>query len=512
MDLFKSITHYRWLGLPLLIAMVLIAYSFVLQAPFRGLDDSVMIVDNHDIRSFQNIPKIFTSSFFGDRSYYRPLVSLSYMLEYRLAGLRAYVYYWDNIVLHILNALAVYFLIFRFFRDRPIAFGVSFLFAIHPIQWEAVANISGRVILLNTFFLLMAFSWFIDFREKRKLVCLIGSVASFFLALLCKESAAMFPVVLLAYLAFLPQPGPAKSKPWLSVTPFFLIVFAMILLRHRLGITELFGWGSFDAMVRGFLSFARGVITYLRLFILPVDLYFDRSRAVFANFANVELWMTAAFWPAAFWALWRWRSKISPAILFCMAWFALELAPVSQIATSLGVQPGFISLAEHFLYLPSIAVFTVGVLVWRKVCELNASRQWFSPTVGSAAVGAFMTFFFLTTIQQNLYAGNDVAMLERSIEQQPVNSRVQYSLGMYYVNLRMFDRAGECFARAVAMDPWNVRAKIALGKALCDQGRYEEGITVYESIRDAGRLQHLLDENLRLSYQRWEELHPQYYE
>jgi pentatricopeptide repeat protein len=50
------------------------------------------------------------------------------------------------------------------------------------------------------------------------------------------------------------------------------------------------------------------------------------------------------------------------------------------------------------------------------------------------------------------------------------------------------------------IDPWNVRARIALAKSLCDQGRYDEGIAVYESIREAGPLQGLLDENLRLSY------------
>jgi lipopolysaccharide biosynthesis regulator YciM len=63
----------------------------------------------------------------------------------------------------------------------------------------------------------------------------------------------------------------------------------------------------------------------------------------------------------------------------------------------------------------------------------------------------------------------------------------------------MFQDAENYFRQATAIDPWNVRAQIALGKALCDQGRYEDGIAVYSSIRNAGSFELILRENLRLS-------------
>src|ERR1041385_3808772 len=146
MDIFLKNLTRSWLGLILIMAGVMAAYSFMLQAPFREMDDAVMIVQNPDIRSFQNIPKIFASSFFGDRSYYRPLVSLTYMIEYHWFGLNSFFYNLDNVLLHMLNVLGVYFLIRRLMKDQTLAFGVALLFALHPIQWEAVANVSGRVI------------------------------------------------------------------------------------------------------------------------------------------------------------------------------------------------------------------------------------------------------------------------------------------------------------------------------------------------------------------------------
>ena len=58
------------------------AYSFALQGWFKTMDDEMSIVKNENIKSLANIPKIFNSSFFGDdRTYHRPLISLSFMLE-----------------------------------------------------------------------------------------------------------------------------------------------------------------------------------------------------------------------------------------------------------------------------------------------------------------------------------------------------------------------------------------------------------------------------------------------
>ena len=495
-DLFDRLLRSRFLVYILIAVVAVAAYSFMLRAPFRSMDDSTTIVENSDIRDFKNVPKIFTGSFFGDHSYYRPLVTLSYMVEYRVFGLDAFRFNLDNVILHILNSFCVFALINRLWKDRAIAFGVALLFAIHPVQWEAVSNISGRAILLNAFFIFFAFCLFIDFYERKRTLLLFGSVASFVLALLCKESAAIFPVVLVLYILFFSK---ERKKAWFSVVPFFLVVFGFIIFRRQLGITQLFGWGSGEALVLGFLSFARGVITYLRLYIFPVDLYFDRSRMVFQKFFDPQLILTILFWLTALVQLWKNRRRIDRRVMFLVFWFLVEFAPVSQIVTSLGVQPGFISLAEHFLYVPSVAMLTILILSVRYAMQYNDVKRFCSPSIATAAVLGALVFLFLTTVQQAVYASSELAMLKRSIAMQPFNSRVQYSLGMNYVHRGMFQAAETYFKQATAMDPWNVRARIAFGKALCDQGKYQEGIAVYRSIHDAGSFEGILRENMRLS-------------
>lgn len=496
MDLFDRLSRSFLSVLLFLAVSVTAAYSFMLHAPFRGMDDFTSIVENQDIRDFKNLPRIFTGSFFGDKSYYRPLVSFTYMLEYHAFGLNAFWYNLDNVLLHIINSFCVFLLIGRLWKNPRTAFWVCLLFAVHPVQWEAVANISGRAILLNTFFVLTAFILFINFNERRRAVSLLGSLFCFLLALFCKESAAILPVVCLLYLWLFPS---ERKKSWFAVVPFFLLVFGFILLRRQLGITELFGWGSLEALMFGVLTFARGVITYLRLFVFPSDLYFDRSLKVFTAFTDPQAIGAILFWLASLCLFLKNFRKIDGKVNFLVLWFLVELAPVSQIVTSLGVQPGFISLAEHFLYVPSIAMLTILVIGAQHLWRLNEERKFTSPSVSKIALAGILAFFYLTTIQQTLYARNELSMLKRSVDMQPFNSRVQYSIGMYYVRRAMFPEAEIYFRQAALIDPWNVRTRIALGKSLCDQGRYVEGMAVYSAIRNPGHFEPLLRENMRLS-------------
>src|SRR5204863_9661690 len=117
------------------VLLTFLAYSFTLQPTFKTMDDELSIVKNENIRSFANIGKIFTSSFFGDKSYHRPMVTISFMIEYHFWGLNAFYYYLTNIFLHCLNAVMVFWLLRRIIGGgrEVVAFWTAILFAIHPV-------------------------------------------------------------------------------------------------------------------------------------------------------------------------------------------------------------------------------------------------------------------------------------------------------------------------------------------------------------------------------------------
>lgn len=453
-----------------LAALTLGAYSFILSAPFKTLDDQASIVNNPAIQRPAQWKALFTEGYFKDHSYYRPLVNVSYMLEYKSVGLNPFFYNLDNVLIHLFNAVLVWMLV-AVLTDTQIGFWTALLFAIHPIQWEAVANISGRAILLSTCFSLMALLLY--FKQRH-----IAAMMAFVAALFCKESAVILPGILALH-AFLYH----KRMRWVYAWAAVLAGYGV--LRHYLGMTELFRWQNAQEHVLGVMSFFRSVLTDLRLFILPLDLHFDRSYRIFATFKDPVLWGGLAAWLAAAGGMFIFRQKISQRWYLSAGWFVLALFPVSQVISPIGVQPGRISTAEHFLYMACVPVFMLAVdVILRYKTDMV---KW----IAIAVIG----FFVLITIEQNIYAQNELAMVERSLRIQPHNARLHSTAGLIYALSGKFKEAETHFRQAVAENPSSARYRISLGKSLCDQGRISECLAVYDQIHDAGGLNDILQNN-----------------
>lgn len=454
----------------LLIVITLSIYSFMLSSWFKTMDDQFSIVSNQTIQHSSQWPQLFKEGYFKDHSYYRPLTNVSYAFEFCLFGLDPFHYNLDNVLLHIINALLVWMLAAMLVNVEA-GFWVALLFAIHPVQWEAVSNISGRAILLSTFFSLLTFIFF----TKKKM---IFSLLCFALGLLCKESTAILPGILFLYaLCFKRKIGPIF---W-----FIPIVSVYIYVRHNLGITEFFAWRNANEAMIGFVTFLRSVIMYLRILVLPVDLHFDRSLKLFNSVTESAAVLTVILWGMVGGALIAYRKALTSLHWLALGWFALTLLPISQIVTTIGVQPGYISCAEHFLYLTSVPVFIVVVTLLYKVNS------------GHLRIGLFgvLIFFGLTTIEQNFYAKSELAMIERSLFYQPHNARLNSSVGLIHALNGRFVKAEEHFRLAVADDTQNPRYLISLGKSVCDQKHYQECLNIYNAIPNPGGYGKMLDEN-----------------
>ena len=498
----KYFTKNEFLMIAAIVALGFTAYSFMLGGGFKVFDDQFSIVDNPHIKNFANTGKIFQSGFFGDRSYYRPLVALSFMLEYRFFELNPFFYNVTNLLLHLATGIIIFFLIRLIFRDRKLGFFVSLLFVIHPIQWEAVSNIAGRAIVLCGFFFMSAFLFYClwDIKTKSAFYYWL-SILFFSFALLCKESAVVFPLILLAFEQF---PAGRETRgnrlSWFKTLPFFLAVIFYFFIRRIFGITAIFYWSSLRELILGVVSFLNAAITYVRLFFLPVDLYFDRAAAVLTSFADPRALDTLFFAALAVFVFFKIKKRLNNRPLFFLFWFCLGLLPVMQFVP-IELQPGYISTAEHFLYIPSLGIFVLLVLVFRWFYHEGIRLKLFTKEVFCVAAVFIYAFFFIITVEQNIYASQELAMYKRSVAYYPMNARVQNALGLSYAKKRLFREAEEHFRRALAFDPNDTVARISLGKALCDQGRLVDGAAEYEKIADAGKWAGLLSNNMRLSYE-----------
>src|SRR5579863_9531199 len=138
----------------LLVAAALAAYSNSFSAGFV-FDAKPILMQDPRIRqaSAENIGLIFQHTYWwptGEAGLYRPLTTLSYLLNYTILGNGADPtgYHWINFLLHALNVLLVYALAYRLTRNPGPSFFTALLWAVHPLLTESVTNIVGRADLL----------------------------------------------------------------------------------------------------------------------------------------------------------------------------------------------------------------------------------------------------------------------------------------------------------------------------------------------------------------------------
>src|SRR6185369_605337 len=185
-----------------LVFVVLGVYYPAIFAPINSVDDPGTINFLLNVDSF-SLRAIFTPG----ATYYRPLLLLSFMADKFVWGLQESFMHLENILFHLVNVLLLYTVARRCFRavgaEAPLPpLLAALLFALHPINAEAVNWISGRTDLIACFFVLL--SAFFLLGRRPGLVWSLLAALSLLAGCLAKETAIFFlPAALIApfYLA-----------------------------------------------------------------------------------------------------------------------------------------------------------------------------------------------------------------------------------------------------------------------------------------------------------------------
>lgn len=217
--------------LALILLGTVLVYAQVVTFGFVGLDDKLLIINNaiaHGL-SWHNIVAAFTTF---DPELYIPLTLLSYQLEYSIAGLHPWLYHCVNLLLHLGSTACVYF--FTRQLSHLVRYGAyattiatvsAALFALHPLNTEAVTWVAARKDTLSAFFALLSLSTYVHYRINNNPVYYWGSIVAFALGTLAKVSIVPLPLVLLLIDA---ASFRSYDRRWLKdVLPFFAISLLM---------------------------------------------------------------------------------------------------------------------------------------------------------------------------------------------------------------------------------------------------------------------------------------------
>lgn len=417
------------LAIPVLLVGVILAVYY--PAVFGGIHP---IDDPGIIAYFSSSPSLSSILLPNTSFYYRPILELTYYLDNMLWGMESGAMHLENILLHCANTLLVYLLARRICCDDEtpvIPLLAALLFALQPVNVEAVAWVAGRTDPLLALFVLSASYFWLNWLEKPRWQDLSVALLMFAAALLTKETALAFvAVVLLLTLAW---PGVATGRQRfkavvIMIAPVLLLVILALVFRSGTsGLGRFLSGADLDISL-GIWKALIALGFYIRKLIVPFPLNFAIS-SVHPMYGLLGV----MFFPAM-WLVLR-RSRLS-GVLFISA--ALLISPAIMVAVK---QITWTPFAERYLYLPT-AFFVLGLVVFTETLErrhLVALQIFIVLLICGFGLGCF---------QRNLLWKDKMFFFQDAVAKSPEFGSAYFSLGGELIKKGDFDRAAEAFATA----------------------------------------------------------------
>ena len=414
----------------LLLGVVLLVWPWSLGGPFQ-FDDWNVIVDQPAVHSL--------SAWWASMPGIRPLLKLSYALNWQFlpgaAGFHA-----ANVLLHAANVGLVWRLLASWPGLEPrAAFWAALIFALHPVQTEAVTYISGRsMALMALFWLGAALSW----QSGRRGLALV----SFLAALAVRETAWSLPFVLLFWQR-------AQGRSWRAAAaalwPLWLTLAGAALL--------VLGQPAYQRMLADALA-SRGPLANLALQVealayllveplLLLHLNIDPELPAAARF-DLAWWLAAAAILGAATLGTRWLAS-KPALGLALWWPLLLLLPTNGLIARSDLA------AERHLYL---ALLGPAALLVQGLARLGRQRA----TVILLALGLLLGGATLLRIRDYR---SESALWEATRLASPNKPRVWNNLGYAYLAEGRPAEAIPALRRALELSPGFLRARLNLDRA-----------------------------------------------
>lgn len=458
----------RWGVFALAVALLALAASATSLRNGFTYDDRWIIVENGRVHELRALWRYFEESYWPMKNgagLYRPLVIFAYTLQWLIGAGSPLVFHLVNVALAAACAVAVFWTL-GFLVPTRVAWLAAALFAVHPVHVEAVANVVGQAELWAALVLLSAVGLYLRDRREGPMRRQTGVaiVALFLAGIFTKEHVIVLPALLLAAELLLYRDAPVLQRVRrlrLLLWPLVAIAAAFVALRvHVLGAVG----GDVphpsllhtDMIERAFIML-NVVPEYGRLMLAPLRLYADyspRQLDVFAtphpsHVAGLLLLLSTA-------ALFVLSVRRAPVVAFGIAWFALAVAPVSNVLLATGIL-----LAERTLYLPSVGamlVVAVGLdalharLQARLRARPRATRSPLQPLVPVAVLGA-LAFGVVRSSDRNAFWHDTDSAFEMMVEESPLNFKAHYALGGQYFQRNRFREGEEQWRIAIALMP-----------------------------------------------------------
>jgi tetratricopeptide (TPR) repeat protein len=441
----------------LIILLPLIIYVKVTGFNFLSIDDKVIIQDHYSILSnIKNVDEAFRRDAFlnekGQSSpYYRPIQTVSFMLDAQVSGSNPWMYHLTNLLIHLLNCITLYFFLRQLQFRNLTSLLLTLLFSVHPLFASAVSWVPARGDLLIVLTGLLLFITFNKYYTSGKQGYILLHTILFFLSLFSKETAILFPVFLLGYYLFILKEKFSLKK----LLPFFaswgLVILLYAVLRSNINYVQRAG-GDQVGLAAFFKNLPAIPIT-LGKFFVPANLstypLFDSVFIVIGIIIIVVL--VYIFYKAI---KKNSYSKEKVWLLYMgFAWFLIFTLP--GLFVRIYNANNTVEYYEHRTYLPMIGIIIMLAVFLDKLLSMP-KKIMFPVILLSVIIGVFA---FVASLHSDDYKDpftfNDCAV--------KFNNPSAYTYrGMAYYEVKDYDEAVSDFNSAIDISRY-APAYISLG-------------------------------------------------
>ncbi len=465
---------------------------FILDEPYKSL--------NADIG---NIPKTFTQGLTSGGQYYRPLLSISWIIDAQFAADNATdpsFYHFSNIMFHVIGSLLMFIALIKLRYDYILSLLFGLLFVVHPILTPSACWISGRNDSILAIFVLLAFISLINYKDSAssyKWIWYLLNLLFFAASIFTKEVGVFFVLVAAAYLYFRNKKKFFESENIALAAGWIIIAFIWYFMRHEAlknnPSPETIG---FEAFIENYPTF----FAMLGKMILPIKM---------APLSSYE-WMS-----------------VTAGVLFALGTGALfyfsKTLDRKKALLGITIYVGFIVLplfvrlpgakdyfdyVEHRAFLPMFGIF---ILIIEAVKSFKVDFK--SKAFIGIMAAIILIFGIRTVVYQNAFQNRfnywrnirdvyphkgrayfdlakaymEIDSLKKAEELYFTGVRISPSYKGFYIDLsylysktQQYKKSAKMARKALELDPNDGNANLNMGQALAAMNKYGEAIPYYQ--------------------------------
>lgn len=433
------------------------------------LDDYCVIVNNDYVQAgLKGIPEILQTNYFNgfnrfNDGLYRPAPMVFFAIETTLFGPGPGARHAVNMLIYALTGLVLFLWMKKLFKadNDLLPLVISLLFLTHPVHTEAVANIKGRDELLAFLFAILASWQLLLYYDQGQIRRLITGLLCYILALLSKENAIAFLLIIPLMIFFFRKADAKKilkiGLPVLALTGLWLVWRTYVIRSMSAPVDS----GIFTPFNNSVLSsdsitdrFATGVyllVYYLWKLLIPIPLSHDYSfnqipvASITALRSVLSLLVVAGILTAA--VVFYKRNK---AVTFSILLFLIAIAPVANLFFYIGA-----TFAERFLYTPSLGFSIIsGILLLRLLKKKTNGDSWNTnlaknPSMTMALVILLAAYTVLFVMRNGEWKDN-FTLYAADVTRSPGSARAHYNYGSELVERARVEESPEAREKLIS--------------------------------------------------------------